>query len=184
MLIREKRVVLRDGSEITLRSAVAEDAEELCRHRKQTSSETYFMARYPEECEEDAERTRNKLNVVTKDEKEFMVTAFCGGKVVGDAGIGKISNHIKYLHRGYMGISICEAFCGRGLGRIMVEAVLEQAKSNGFEQVELGVFSDNYRAIHLYESCGFSRTGVIPRAFKLKDGTYRDEIQMVVVFGQ
>ena len=53
-----------------------------------------------------------------------------------------------------------------------------------FEQLELGVFSDNARAIHLYESCGFHAWGTQPRAFKLKDGTYRDEIMMVRFFDE
>lgn len=61
----------------------------------------------------------------------------------------------------------------------MLELALEQAWENGFEQLELGVFSDNERAIRLYEKYGFQKTGVSPRAFKLKDGTYRDEILMV-----
>ena len=64
----------------------------------------------------------------------------------------------------------------------MLDIALEQAKKNGFEQVELGVFEDNLRAIHLYKKCGFKKVGIQPRAFKLKDGTYRDEVQMVHIF--
>ena len=30
-----------------------------------------------------------------------------------------------------------------------------------------------------YEKFGFERCGTMPHAFKLKDGTYRDEIMMV-----
>lgn len=56
---------------------------------------------------------------------------------------------------------------------------MKQAKANGFEQLELGVFEDNTEAIHIYEKFGFQKYGVQPRAFKLKDGTYRDEIIMV-----
>jgi len=61
----------------------------------------------------------------------------------------------------------------------MIEAALRQAKENGFAQVELGVFEDNSRARHLYEKLGFQEQGRTLRAFRLKDGTYRDEIQMV-----
>ena len=61
----------------------------------------------------------------------------------------------------------------------MIEAALRQAKENGFEQVELGMFEDNSRARHLYEKLGFQEQGRTLRAFRLKDGTYRDEIQMV-----
>lgn len=179
MVIREKQVVLRDGSIVLLRSAVETDAEEICHHKMVTSGETYYMARYPEECVSDLEKTRLRLKNVETDEQEFMVTAFSKERIVGDAGITRIRTHKKYLHRAGFGISIQKEFWGLGLGRIMVRIALEQAKRNGFEQVELGVFSDNPRAIHLYETCGFQKTGMILNAFKLKDGTYRDEIQMV-----
>lgn len=55
-----------------------------------------------------------------------------------------------------------------------MQLAIDQTRANGFEQLELGVYSDNVRAIHLYEKFGFERYGIQPRAFKLKDGTYRD----------
>ena len=60
-----------------------------------------------------------------------------------------------------------------------MQLAIGQTRANGFEQLELGVYSDNSRAIHLYEKFGFERYGIQPRAFKLKDGTFRDEIIMV-----
>ena len=41
------------------------------------------------------------------------------------------------------------------------------------------MFEDNPRARHLYEKLGFQEQGRTLRAFRLKGGTYRDEIQMV-----
>ena len=46
----------------------------------------------------------------------------------------------------------------------------------------LGVYSDNDRARHMYKKMGFKEYGMNPRAFKLKDGTYRDEIIMANIF--
>lgn len=48
----------------------------------------------------------------------------------------------------------------------------------GYEQIELGVFADNKRAQYLYKKNGFEVCGNTKNAFKLKDGTYRDEIIM------
>ena len=78
-----------------------------------------------------------------------------------------------------MGISLLKEYWGCGLGSFLMQIAVEQAAANGFEQLELGVFEDNARAIALYEKFGFAKYGVNPRAFKLKDGTYRDEIIMV-----
>ena len=113
-----------------------------------------------------------------------MVTAYVDGKVVGDLGVTLVRPHIKYLHRGYLGMSIRQTYTGMGLGSFMMKTALEQAKENGFEQVELGVFADNDRARHLYKKYGFKEYGVNPRAFKLKDGTYIDEIIMANIFDE
>ena len=52
-------------------------------------------------------------------------------------------------------------------------------RRNGFLQLELGVFCDNERALRFYRKLGFAECGRTPRAFRLADGSFRDEIQMV-----
>ena len=51
--------------------------------------------------------------------------------------------------------------------------------STYLKEEERGKHEDRTQRIHLYEKFGFERYGIQPRAFKLKDGTYRDEIIMV-----
>lgn len=182
MLIDKKEIILKNGQRILIKSATEKNAEAICNHRYNTSSESYFMARYPEEVSLDIELMKNNLSSTRKNQKDFTVTAFLDGKIIGDSGITTIRNHMKYCHRAYFGISILKEYCNLGLGKYMLEIALEQARKNGFEQVELGVFEDNIRAIKLYEKCGFEKVGIQPRAFKLKDGTYRNEIQMVHIF--
>jgi len=59
---------------------------------------------------------------------------------------------------------------------------MSKTSGGGYEQAELGVYSDNDRARHMYKKMGFKEYGMNPRAFKLKDGTYRDEIIMANIF--
>lgn len=179
MLISKQSFVFPTGEKAVIRSAVAKDAAEIIRHRSVTAEETYFMARYPEECNYDIEKMKQGLTGLENSERDFLVTAFIGDKVVGDLGLTQLRSNIKYLHRAYLGISIRQQYSGYGLGSFMVDIALKQAKENGFEQVELGVYSDNEKAIRLYEKHGFEKYGIQPRAFKHKDGTYRDEIIMV-----
>ena len=42
-----------------------------------------------------------------------------------------------------MGISIQQQFCNYGIGSTMLGIAIDQTRKNGFEQLELGVFSDN-----------------------------------------
>lgn len=179
MLIKEREVTLKNGQIIILKSATAADAEGICEHRYRTSGETHFMARYPEEGRLNSEKMKEGLKNLEEDEQAFLVTAYLDGKIIGDAGVTKVRELMKYRHRAYFGMSILAEYCAQGLGSAMMETAITQAKANGFEQIELGVFEDNPRAIHLYEKFGFEKFGVQPRAFKLKDGTYRDELIMI-----
>lgn len=179
MLIKAKEITLKNGQKIILKSATAEEAEAICEHRYRTSGETHFMARYPEEGRLNTEKMKEGLKQMEEDPQNFLVTAYLDGKIIGDAGVTKLRELMKYRHRAYFGMSILKEYCELGLGSAMMENAIAQAKENGFEQMELGVFEDNPRAIHLYEKYGFEKYGVQPRAFKLKDGTYRDELIMV-----
>ena len=155
MKIEPRTFTLPNGEVLTVRSLCAEDAEALEVFRCAIYSETHFMARYPEE-------GANLETVQT-----------------GLAACGKSPVNFEYRHRAVMGISVRKEYWGCGLGSYLMQLAIDQTRANGFEQLELGVYSDNARAIHLYEKVGFERYGIQPRAFKLKDGTYRDEIIMV-----
>ena len=180
MRIEPREFKLPDGKILTVRSVEGEDAEAHRQFKCMTSDETYFMARYPEECAYDIERVREGLTACEASPVNFEIGVYDDrGEQVGDIGVTQIRPHLKYRHRAVMGISVRKEYWGCGLGSFLMQIAVEQTAANGFEQLELGVFEDNVRAIHLYEKFGFAKYGVSPRAFKLKDGTYRDEIIMV-----
>lgn len=179
MQIRPMTVRLQDGREVLLRSPEREDAQAMLDYMRITSGETHFMARYPEECTADVQREYDLLNRIIPHPKDFWIVAILSGELVGGCSVMAVNNHIKTRHRSSLGISILQKACDSGLGTAMIEAALRQAKENGFAQIELGVFEDNARALHVYKKLGFQEQGRTLRAFRLKDGTYRDEIQMV-----
>ena len=179
MIITEKQITLKCGQAVTLRSPSPDDTESMAAHLRITSGETYFMARYPEEAVYDQDALKMQIAALRDDPRDFGISAFYDARLIADCRLTKLRPRIKYRHRAYFGISIQKEFWGAGLGSVMLAEVLRTAKENGFEQVELGVFSDNARAIHVYGKAGFQKCGIQPRAFKLKDGTYRDEIMMV-----
>ena len=179
MQIQPCTVRLKDGREVLLRSPEAADAQAMLDYMRVTSGETHFMARYPEECQATVEQETGFIEALTGHPQNFMIVAILDGDLVGGCSVMAYNGHIKTRHRGSLGISIKQKVCDSGLGTAMIDAALRQAKENGFAQVELGVFEDNPRARHLYEKLGFQEQGRTLRAFRLKDGTYRDEIQMV-----
>ena len=179
MYIKAKEVYLKNGQKIILRSPDMFDAEQLLEHMRQTSAETEFMSRYPEEITVSVEAQSRFLQMIENDADNFMLAAYMDDRMVGNAGVTRVRENLKYRHRANFGISLREEVCGLGLGTIMLQEILEIITGTTFEQLELTVFKDNARAIRLYEKMGFRKVGVLPGAYRLKDGSYHDEVQMV-----
>lgn len=180
MCLEERTIVLKDGRQVTLRGVKPSDGRAMLAYLKQISGETHFMVRYPEEVVFTEEEEEEVLKEIEASKQQFMLAAFSEGAVVGNISVAPVGNRFKLKHRGGVGIAIVREFWNAGLGTILLKEAVRLSKELGFYQLELGVFEDNARAIHLYEKNGFEKTGRIPRAFRLKDGTFYDEIQMVL----
>ena len=84
-------------------------------------------------------------------------------------------DHIAYLG----GVAIDPSRGGNGHGKAMLEAVLTLAKGMGLLRVELSVATVNQRAIHIYESVGFEKEGVLRKYTHLKsEDRFLDEVMM------
>jgi ribosomal protein S18 acetylase RimI-like enzyme len=59
---------------------------------------------------------------------------------------------------------------GQGIGRAIVEYVIEQAQNNHYRCIRLDAFPDNRAAIHLYLTFGFEYVGKV--FFDIKEPTY------------
>lgn len=178
MEFKAKKILLKDDTECILRSPNENDAEKMLEYLKMTSGETHFMTRYPEEVNITIDNEIKMLKDNLNSNTDLMIAAFINDDLAGNASISCITNHIKLKHRGSFGISIKEKYWNLGIGNTLINEILNQCKLMGYEQVELGVFSDNYKAQAIYKKYGFEEWGTTKNAFKLKDGTYRDEILM------
>jgi ribosomal protein S18 acetylase RimI-like enzyme len=67
------------------------------------------------------------------------------------------------------------------VGEALVRDSLKQAKAHGFTIMQFNaVVATNTRALRLYEKVGFTRLGVIPKGFRLPDGTYADIVPQYI----
>lgn len=57
-------------------------------------------------------------------------------------------------------VAVAEAFRNRGVGRQMLQALMEKGRRQGIRRFTLEVRTGNESAIHLYESLGFEAVGV------------------------
>lgn len=76
-----------------------------------------------------------------------------------------------------LGIGVANEWRDQGVGTVLIEAAMEWARQQGYEKIVLSVFSTNTRAIHVYDKCGFVRTGIRYKQFKVR-GKYLDEFLM------
>ena len=167
------------GRTVILRSATTEDAEDLIKYMKVTSAETPYLIREPEEVTLTKEEEENFLKAKMSNERELMLVATLDGKHVGNCSLMSLASYKRYRHRCDIAIALYKEYCGCGIGKAMLETVLDVAKKLGYEQAELEVIAENKAAYALYEKLGFKKYGTFPDSMKYSDGTYADAYWMM-----
>lgn len=104
------------------------------------------------------------------------VAAVVGDRLVGWCDICRHSFEIE-AHVGRLGIGLLPEVRGKGLGKALLDVTIAAAERLDFRRIELTAFSDNLRAISLYETRGFVREGVMRAAARFGD-EYRDVVLM------
>ncbi len=111
--------------------------------------------------------------------KEVFLIAEDKGKIVGTSSLRLregAENHV-----GEFGISIIDGYRRIGLGKFLMNEVIELAKKElkgKLKIIRLSVFSNNKPAIGLYEKMGFKIVAKIPKQLKYKNRLV-DEIVML-----
>ena len=167
------------GRNVVLRAAEKNDAEDLIRYLKVTSGETPYLIRDPEEITITMEREEAFIQEKTDAERELLLLAFVDGKHAGNCSLMEIMPYKRYAHRCDVAIALYQEYCGCGIGKAMLQTLLDIAKKVGYEQAELEVASANSGAIALYEKLGFKKYGTFPDNMKYPDGTYMDTFWMM-----
>jgi ribosomal protein S18 acetylase RimI-like enzyme len=107
---------------------------------------------------------------------------FRDGDIFGIAGFMPETG-AKRVHKCHLwGVYVRREARGTGLARLLVEAVLDHARGQRAELVQLSVVSTNGTARRLYASFGFEAYGLEARSLKV-DGRYVDEVLMVKMLG-
>jgi ribosomal protein S18 acetylase RimI-like enzyme len=102
---------------------------------------------------------------------------FVGQALMGTAGFMPEVG-VKRMHKAHLwGVYVGQAARGSGLARLLVDAVLDHARSR-VELIQLTVRSDNHDAQRLYTAAGFKPYGLEMHSLKV-EGRYLDEVLMV-----
>jgi putative acetyltransferase len=109
---------------------------------------------------------------------DLMLVAVSNDQVVASAGLHGAGPQIRRRHVVGLGISVAQSAQGQGIGAALMAALTDYADNWGHVlRIELTVYTDNLRAIKLYQRFGFEEEGV-RRAYALRDGVFVDALGM------
>ena len=109
----------------------------------------------------------------------FASQSYCGVAIEEDKVVGLYILHPNNVgrcgHISNASYAVDAACRGKHIGEKLVKDSLSEAKREGFEIMQFNaVVESNIHARHLYERIGFIQLGVIPKGFRMKDGTYEN----------
>ena len=171
--MRAEKVTLKDGRKVVVRPARLGDAESLLRNVNLIGGEEVYIL--IDEVGPNLDEERQWLGTFDG-VRTVLFVADAHGESIGSADCHG-GRYAKTHHVGGIGIAIRDGWREVGLGRILMERILEWMRARGFKKAELAVFGSNDRARRLYESLGFEREGTSRRHVLIR-GSYEDEILM------
>ena len=152
--------------DITIRALEPSDADDFCAllnaplAQSMTAGLPYFS------------REQARQMLANPPESFYALAAVVDGRVVGSCSLRLGARRQRHL--GQIGISVRDDYAGQGIGSALMAAVIDLAENwLGLTRLELQVYTDNARAIQLYEKFGFQIEGTMRRQ-ALSDGAYVD----------
>ena len=179
-LVQPKRIVLKNGVEVCLRTPVVEDAQKVLEYLKMIFENDRFYLTTAEEAKEwqTIEKQQERIQTYYDDENKLLVVTEIDGHIVSLSDI-ECGGKKRIRHVGRLGISILPEYRGAGLGTAIMETMIEWAQQHPIiEKLALGVWSANEPAIRLYKKMGFIEEGRKVREVKYADGSYDDCVCM------
>jgi len=108
------------------------------------------------------------------------ICVFDKEKIVGLCDARAYKN-IKRKHRVGLGVSINKNYRGCGLGKILMNHLIEKIKTfPDIEIIELDVMASNHAAFKIYSQLGFVETGRLKNAFKIPGLPPEENISMAL----
>lgn len=163
---------------LSVRSATIGDAEAIAAiyaHHVLNGTATYEVVP-PTEAE-----TFEKIRGVTGRGWPFLV-ACDGSAVVGYAYATQFRDRPAYAYACENSIYVAHDRRGGGIGKLLLNALLEAAEAYGFRQMVAVIGGDEPGSVALHESCGFEHVGRLT-GMGWKAGRWLDTVYMQIALG-
>lgn len=176
--IHDKIGKLKKGTEVLLTTPRPGEGAELIKCVNEIMLHAEHLLTTAHEFKLTAEQEDEMLREHFEHRDKIVIVPKVGGRIVGMMNF-KAGNRKRNSHQGEFGMSVHPKFQGQGIGRLLLDALLQWAGKNPrIETVRLKVLAKNQSAYKLYLSCGFKEEGREVNGVKLANGVYDDIICM------
>lgn len=165
-------------SKLIIRQLQEKDAHALLTYLQTIFDEAPFLVTTNRDFNQTVEQQRQWITQFTANDLNYGIIALLDGNIVGFLSFQN-GGRERTKHTGSFGITVMQQARGKGIGTKMLQQLLDWTTAHPtIEKICLEVFSQNKKAIELYEKLGFGHEGSLKRAIKYEDGTYDDLLLM------
>lgn len=113
--------------------------------------------------------------IAEHDERHPALVVEVDGRVAGWASISTYRPRACYAGIGEYSIYIDRAARDRGLGKVLLQALIDEAERQGYWKLLSRIFPENVASLKLCDALGFRRVGLYEKHAQL-DGVWRDVV--------
>jgi putative acetyltransferase len=177
-----RTIRLRDDRPATVRKVSVDDAAGIVAVERGIAADGRGMVVTPEQVRTvEAERAKIEelyRNLPRGGASLMAVAVDEQGTVLGSGELRQLGP-TRCQHVGIFSLGVALGAQRLGVGRAIMEYLIDHARAHGLIRIELYTRDDNMRGRALYESLGFVLEGVRRKFVRLEDGTFVDDLTMV-----
>jgi len=98
-----------------------------------------------------------------------------GKAILGWAALSPVSKRHVYRGVAEVTVYVSETARGQGIGRVLLEALIDESVKNGIWTLQASIFPENIASLQLHLRCGFREVGRRERIAML-NGVWRDTL--------
>jgi phosphinothricin acetyltransferase len=103
------------------------------------------------------------------------LVAISGEILAGWAALSPVSARAVYTGVAEVSVYVAEAMRGRGIGTLLLKALVQESEKNGIWTLQASIFPENAASISIHSLCGFREVGSRHRIAKMQ-GVWRDTL--------
>ncbi len=176
-MILSREFSLKNDLRLIIRNAEENDAERIIEYIQKVSTESNNLSFGEGEFNISVDEEKKLISSVKDTSNCLFILGIIDNRIVSVLNFNG-GKRARLLHVGEFGITVLKEFWGLGIGRLMLQFMINWAReSKLIRKINLRARIDNYSAIELYKKIGFKEEGILIRDMMV-NGEFVDSIIM------